>query len=161
MGLPDRGLGQTLLGDALEVTSDRQAARAIRVHLENILTYFTHRITNAGSEGINSKNQPIEKVARGFRNRRSLQDSNFLPLRRIKSLPGDPRDSRMRRKWLTTIETVALEKAKHHRPRSVRHGVGSYVLVASGRRPVLPSDGLLRAGSFFVSLRHFVRGDDT
>ena len=32
-----------------------KAARTLRAHLPNILTYFKHRITNAMSEGLNSK----------------------------------------------------------------------------------------------------------
>lgn len=37
-------------------------ARMLRRHLPNILTYFTHRITNALSEGMNSKIQGIKKL---------------------------------------------------------------------------------------------------
>ncbi|EMN01649.1 ISL3 family transposase, partial [Leptospira noguchii] len=33
-----------------------------------ILTYFSHRITNAGSESMNSRIQKIKSNARGFRN---------------------------------------------------------------------------------------------
>jgi transposase len=39
-----------------------QAARTLRTHLPNILTYFAHRITNAVSEGVNSKIQTIKKT---------------------------------------------------------------------------------------------------
>ena len=39
-----------------------QAARMIRAHLENVLTYFDHRITNAMSEGLNSKIQTVKKT---------------------------------------------------------------------------------------------------
>jgi transposase len=45
-----------------------KAAKTLKRHLENILTYFKHRITNAVSEGINSKIQNIKANARGFRN---------------------------------------------------------------------------------------------
>jgi transposase len=45
-----------------------EAARLIQRHLPNVLTYFTHRITNAVSEGLNSKIQTIKKRAYGFRN---------------------------------------------------------------------------------------------
>ena len=37
--------------------------------LENILTYLTHRITNAVTEGLNAKIQWIKYSSRGFRNR--------------------------------------------------------------------------------------------
>jgi transposase len=44
-----------------------KAARMIRRHLENILTYLRHPITNAVTEGLNSKIQSIKSNARGFR----------------------------------------------------------------------------------------------
>ena len=44
----------------------KQVARMLKTHLDNILTYFTHRITNAISEGINSKVQTVQSNARGF-----------------------------------------------------------------------------------------------
>ena len=37
-------------------------------HLENLLTYMKHRITNAATEGLNSKIQALKAAARGFRN---------------------------------------------------------------------------------------------
>jgi transposase len=43
-------------------------AKLIHRHLPNVLTYFAHRITNAVSEGLNSKIQTIKKMAYGFRN---------------------------------------------------------------------------------------------
>lgn len=44
-----------------------KAARTIKNHLENILTYLRHPITNAVTEGLNSKIQMIKSNARGFR----------------------------------------------------------------------------------------------
>jgi transposase len=46
-----------------------KAARTIRRHLDNILTFTKHRITNATAEGLNSKIQTVKQMARGFRNR--------------------------------------------------------------------------------------------
>ena len=46
----------------------RKVARMLKKHLENILTYFECYITNAVSEGLNSKIQTIKANARGFRN---------------------------------------------------------------------------------------------
>lgn len=45
------------------------AAGLIRRHLENVLTYLTHRITNAVTEGLNAKIQWIKYSSRGFRDR--------------------------------------------------------------------------------------------
>jgi len=39
-----------------------KAARTLERHLPNILTYFAHRITNAASEGLNSKIQTVKKT---------------------------------------------------------------------------------------------------
>jgi transposase len=45
------------------------AAKTIKRHLPNVLTYFKHRITNALAEGLNSKIQMVKEMACGFRNR--------------------------------------------------------------------------------------------
>lgn len=50
-----------------------KVARMVKAHLENILTYLTHRITNAVTEGLNAKIQWIKFGARGFRNRESFK----------------------------------------------------------------------------------------
>lgn len=44
-----------------------KVARMLKRHLENILTYLRHPITNAVTEGLNSKVQSIKSNARGFR----------------------------------------------------------------------------------------------
>jgi transposase len=44
----------------------KKVARMIKEHLENIVTWWKHRITNAVSEGLNSKIQSIKSAARGF-----------------------------------------------------------------------------------------------
>ncbi len=46
----------------------RAVAHMLKRHLSNVLTYITHRITNAVAEGLNSKIQQIKKTAYGFRN---------------------------------------------------------------------------------------------
>jgi transposase len=50
-----------------------KGARMLKAHLENILTYLIHRITNAVTEGLNAKIQWIKFGARGFRNRESFK----------------------------------------------------------------------------------------
>jgi transposase len=45
------------------------AAKTLKRHLANLLTYFKHRITNATAEGINSKIQMVKLMACGYRNR--------------------------------------------------------------------------------------------
>ena len=48
------------------------AAKTIKRHIENVLTYFTHKITNATAEGINSKIATLSKRAYGFRNKKNF-----------------------------------------------------------------------------------------
>lgn len=43
-------------------------AKMLKRHLSRLLSYFRHRITNAASEGFNSRIQSIKSAARGFRN---------------------------------------------------------------------------------------------
>lgn len=45
-----------------------KVARTLKRRLPNLLTYFKHHITNATSEGFNSRIQAIKANARGFRN---------------------------------------------------------------------------------------------
>jgi transposase len=45
-----------------------KVAKMIKSHLDNILTYLDHPVTNAKAEGFNSKIQSIKSAARGFRN---------------------------------------------------------------------------------------------
>jgi len=44
-----------------------KVAKMLKRHLENILTYFRHPITNAVTEGLNSRIQTLKSNARGFR----------------------------------------------------------------------------------------------
>jgi transposase len=45
-----------------------KVAKTLKRHIENILTYLRHPITNAAAEGLNSKIQVVKSAARGFRN---------------------------------------------------------------------------------------------
>lgn len=64
-----------------------KVARMIREHLDNVLTYFDHHITNATSEGLNSKIQTIKKFL-WFPQSRASEDGHFLSLWRSQTLPG-------------------------------------------------------------------------
>lgn len=55
-----------------------EAARTVRRHIVNVLTYFEHRITNAVSEGLNSKIQTIKKRAYGFRNKENFKTAIYF-----------------------------------------------------------------------------------
>jgi transposase len=50
-----------------------EVAQMLKRHLENLLTYLRHHITNAVTEGLNSKIQSLKSAARGFRNFRNYR----------------------------------------------------------------------------------------
>ena len=45
----------------------KEVAKMLKKHLDGLLSYFRHRVTNATSEGFNSRIQAIKSAARGFR----------------------------------------------------------------------------------------------
>jgi transposase len=55
-----------------------EKARMFQKYLMQILTYFRHRVTNAVSEGINSKIETIRKKAYGFRNREHFKTAIYF-----------------------------------------------------------------------------------
>lgn len=48
-------------------------AQMLKRHLDNLLTYLEHHITNAVTEGLNSKIQSLKSAARGFRSFRNYR----------------------------------------------------------------------------------------
>jgi len=55
-----------------------KAAETIRRHIDNILTYYQHPVTNAMSEGLNSKIQKIKSMACGFRNTENFKTAIYF-----------------------------------------------------------------------------------
>jgi transposase len=55
-----------------------KAAQTIGNHMPDILTYFWHRITNATSEGLNSKIQKIKAMACGYRNKENFKTAIYF-----------------------------------------------------------------------------------
>jgi transposase len=51
----------------------KQVARTIKERLRNVVSYCTHRITNAVAEGINSKIMSIKRRVGGYRNRENFK----------------------------------------------------------------------------------------
>lgn len=51
----------------------KKVARMLKAHLDNILTYLKHRVTNAVTEGINAKIQWLKQTARGYSNRKNFR----------------------------------------------------------------------------------------
>ena len=56
----------------------RKAAETIRRHIDNILTYYQHPVTNAMSEGLNSQIQKIKSMACGFRNTENFKTAIYF-----------------------------------------------------------------------------------
>lgn len=66
----------------------RKVALMLKGHLDNVLTYFAHRITNAVSEGLNNKIQAIKHSAFGFRNREHFRIAIFFHCGGLDLLPA-------------------------------------------------------------------------
>ena len=56
----------------------RKAAETLRKHIDNILTYCRLPVTNAMSEGLNSKIQKIKSMACGFRNTENFKTAIYF-----------------------------------------------------------------------------------
>ena len=67
--------------------SMRKVATMLNRHMENILTYFDSYITNAVSEGLNSKIQSIKSNARGFRSFKNYRTSILFFCGKLKLAP--------------------------------------------------------------------------
>ena len=65
----------------------KKVAKMMRMHIDKILNYFIHRITNAKAEGINSKIALIEKMAYGFRNRGHLKTAIYFKCGNLELYP--------------------------------------------------------------------------
>ena len=55
-----------------------KVAKTIKKHLDNILTYLKHRITNALSEALNSRVEKIKRMACGYRNRKHYRTAIYF-----------------------------------------------------------------------------------
>jgi transposase len=55
-----------------------KAAQTVKRHIANVLTFFEHRISNAVSEGLNSKIQTIKKQAYGFRSKENFKTAIYF-----------------------------------------------------------------------------------
>lgn len=55
-----------------------KAAKTLKSHVDNIVTYARHRITNALGESVNAKIEKIKRLACGFRNRSHYRTSIYF-----------------------------------------------------------------------------------
>jgi len=68
----------------------KKAAKTLTVHLDNIVTYARHRITNALAEGINTKIEKIKRMACGFRNRSHYRTAIYFHCGGLDLFPQPP-----------------------------------------------------------------------
>ncbi len=64
-------------------------AKMLQRHLDNLLTYVRHKITNAMAEGFNSKIQTIKTNARGFRSFDSYRIRILFYCGKLQLLPAE------------------------------------------------------------------------
>jgi len=100
--VPCKRAGQTVTA----LLTGASTAMNIQQKLHNVLTYFVHRITNAVAEGLNSKIQTIKKAACGFRSFENFKTAIFFHCRRVTTLSGYPRKTRMNRKFNPAFSCV-------------------------------------------------------
>jgi len=68
----------------------KKVAAMMKRHLPNVLTYFKHRVTNAGSEAINSVIQMLKKRAFGYRNFENFRTVVLFRCGGLSLLPSHP-----------------------------------------------------------------------
>lgn len=80
----------------------KKAAKTLKAHLDNIVTYARHRITNAMAEGINAKIEKIKRMACGFRNRSHYRTAIYFHCGGLDLLPRPPAKPNLSFKALCT-----------------------------------------------------------
>jgi len=55
-----------------------KAAKTIKRHVDNILTYLKYRITNSLSEALNAQVEKIKRMACGYRNREHYRTAIYF-----------------------------------------------------------------------------------
>ena len=73
-----------------------KAARTLRTHLDNIVTYARLRITNAMGESLNCKIEKVKRMACGFRNREHYKKAIYFHCGGLDLLPNPPTTPRLR-----------------------------------------------------------------
>jgi len=68
----------------------RKAAQTVKTHIDNIVTYARHRITNALGEAINGKIEKVKRMACGFRNRSHYRTAIYFHCGGLDLFPKPP-----------------------------------------------------------------------
>lgn len=67
-----------------------KAAKTLKTHIDNIVTYARHRITNALGESINGKIEKVKRMACGFRNRSHYRTAIYFHCGGLDLFPKPP-----------------------------------------------------------------------
>jgi transposase len=68
----------------------KKAAKTLKAHVDNIVTYARHRITNALGEAINAKIEKIKRMACGFRSRAHYRTAIYFHCGGLNLFPSPP-----------------------------------------------------------------------
>jgi len=68
-----------------------KAAATLKTHIDNIVTYARHRITNALGESINAKIEKVKRMACGFRNREHYKTAIYFHCGGLDLYPRPPK----------------------------------------------------------------------
>jgi len=68
----------------------KKVARTVKTHIDNIVTYARHRITNALGEAINGKIEKVKRMACGFRNRSHYRTAIYFHCGGLDLFPKPP-----------------------------------------------------------------------
>jgi transposase len=66
------------------------AAKTLKAHIDNIVTYAKHRITNALGEAINAKIEKVKRMACGYRNRKNYRTAIYFHCGGLDLFPRPP-----------------------------------------------------------------------
>jgi len=67
-----------------------KAAKTLKAHIDNIVTYAKHRITNALGEAINAKIEKVKRMACGYRNRKNYRTAIYFHCGSLDLFPKPP-----------------------------------------------------------------------
>jgi len=73
-----------------------RAARTLKDHLANIVTYARHQVTNALAEGLNSRIEKVKRMACGFRNREHYKTAIYFHCGGLDLCPKPPQTPSLR-----------------------------------------------------------------
>lgn len=68
----------------------KKAAKTVKAHIDNIVTYARHHITNALGEAINGKIEKVKRMACGFRNRAHYRTAIYFHCGGLDLFPKPP-----------------------------------------------------------------------